>query len=29
MEYCETDIWKVREFNFLNEQAEESTSRFS
>ena len=27
MEYEEIDIWKVNEFNFLNEELEEFTSR--
>ena len=29
MEYREMDIWKVNEFNFLNEEVEEFTSRWS
>ena len=29
MEYREMDTWKVNEFNFLNEEAEEFTSRWS
>ena len=29
MEYWEMDIWKVNEFNFVNEEVEESTSRWS
>ena len=29
MEYRKTDIWKVNEFNFLNEEVEEFTSRWS
>ena len=27
MERCEMDIWKVNEFNLLNEEAEEFTRR--
>ena len=27
MEYWEMDIWKVNEFNFLNEEVKESASR--
>ena len=27
MEYWEMDIWKVNEFNFLNEEVEEFISR--
>ena len=29
MEYREMDIWKVNEFNFLNEEVEEFTSKWS
>ena len=29
MEYREMDLWKVNEFNFLNEEVEEFTSRWS
>ena len=29
MDYWEMDIWKVNEFNFLNEENEEFTSRCS
>ena len=29
MEYWEMDIWKVNELNFLNEEVEEFTSRWS
>ena len=29
MEYWEMDIWKVNEFNFLNEEVEEFTTRWS
>ena len=29
MKHCQIDIWKVNEFNFLNEEAEEFTSRWS
>ena len=29
MEYWEMDIWKVNEFYILNEEVEESTSRWS
>ena len=29
MEYWEIDIWKVNEFDFLNEEVEEFTSRWS
>ena len=29
MEYWEMDIWKLNEFNFLNEQVEELASRWS
>ena len=29
IEYWEMDIWKVNEFNFLNEEVEEFTSRWS
>ena len=29
MEYREMDIWKVNEFNFLNEEVEDFTSRWS
>ena len=29
MEYREMVIWKVNEFNFLNEEVEEFTSRWS
>ena len=29
MEYWEIYIWKVSEFNFLNEEGEEFTSRWS
>ena len=29
MEYREMNIWKVNEFNFLNEEVEEFTSRWS
>ena len=28
MEYWEMDIWKVNEFNFLNEEVDEFTSRW-
>ena len=29
MEYWEMDIWKVNDFNFLNEDVEEFTSSWS
>ena len=29
MEYWEIDIWKINEFNFLNEEVEEFTVRKS
>ena len=29
MEYWEMDIWKVNEFNFLNDEVEEFTSRLN
>ena len=29
MEYWEMDIWKVNEFNFLNEEVEKFTSSWS
>ena len=29
MEYWEMDVWQVNEFNFLNEEVEECTSRWS
>ena len=29
MKYRKMDIWKVNEFNFLNEEAEEFTSRWT
>ena len=29
MEYRKMDIWKVNEFNFINEEVEEFTSRSS
>ena len=29
IEYWETDIWKVNEFNFLNEEVEEFSNRWS
>ena len=29
MEYWEMDIWKVNEFNFLNEEVEEFISRWN
>ena len=28
-EYWETDIWKVNEFNFLNEEVEKFSNRWS
>ena len=28
IEYWETDIWKVNEFNFLNEEVEEFSNRW-
>ena len=29
MEYWEMDIWKVNQFNFLNEEVEQFTSRLN
>ena len=29
MEYWEMDIWKVNQFNFLNEEVEQFTSRWN